>query len=132
MTDNKKPKGIILECLPCGSLTIHRQHASGYHCEDHPPETGAASKDGRPEGHEVGRCRTCSGVHPSPAFMGEVAEDPNAVVAEQADDEVLWLVDADGQEAITEAMLRMALRRLHAAVEGVPCPPHVQKGKFSE
>ena len=59
-------------------------------------------------------------------------EDPKAVVAEQADDEVLWATDLDGTIPITEAMLQNALRRLHAAVEGVPAPTFVQKGKFSE
>ena len=49
------------------------------------------------------------------------AENPQAVVQEQANDAGLWFV------ALTaaEAYLQQELRRLHAAVEGEPYPPGV-------
>jgi len=58
------------------------------------------------------------------------SEDPKEVVKEQAEDEAIWLTNLDGQEPIVECMLRTALRRLHAAVEGETFLG--QKGKFVE
>ena len=45
-----------------------------------------------------------------------IIENPMIVVAEQAEDEGIWFF----AEHITESILQQALRRLHAAVEGVP------------
>ena len=47
--------------------------------------------------------------------MSAASENPKAVVDEQAEDEGLWFVP----ETITEDHPQRALRRLHAAVEGV-------------
>ena len=47
-------------------------------------------------------------------MIQETHEDPAAVVAEQAEDDCLWLT----ARTITEEYLQRALRRLHRAVEG--------------
>ena len=59
-------------------------------------------------------------------------ENPKEVAKQQADDEALWCVNLDGTLPINEAILQNALRRLHAAVEGIIPPPFVQQGKFCE
>jgi hypothetical protein len=58
------------------------------------------------------------------------AENPKAVVAEQAQDDSLWAIRAEGTQPISEAMLQEALRRLHAAVEGEIFTGH--KAKYLE
>jgi len=57
-------------------------------------------------------------------------EDPLNVVSEQADDEALWQVYPPGGEPVVEAMLKEALRRLHAALEQEPFKGF--KGRYQE
>ena len=47
-------------------------------------------------------------------------ENPFVVLQEQQADDALWV---EASETATEAYLRRALKRIHAAIEGEPWPP---------
>ncbi len=64
------------------------------------------------------RARVVAEIGREMAALEAKVDEALALVREQAEDELLWVLHFEGQQPIVEAYLQQELRRLHAVIEG--------------